>query len=68
MTHGAPIDNSQFTEEARAEAYRVESMQQLVRQTKAIETIKTYVGIWFWLTVVGLVMLMVGMASSSGRL
>lgn len=35
-----PVDNSQFTEEQRVEAYRVESMQHLARQTKALESIR----------------------------
>src|SRR4051794_39250770 len=61
-------DNSQFGEEARAEAYRIESMQQLHRQSKAIESIRSYVAIWFWLTIIGGVLLMVlSTQASPGR-
>jgi len=46
-------DHSQFTEEQKAEAYRIESMQWLIRQTKAVETIRTIMVIWAVLTVIG---------------
>lgn len=36
----APVDNSQFTEEQRTEAYRAEHMAQVIRQTKALESIR----------------------------
>jgi hypothetical protein len=44
-----PIDNSQFTEEERAEAYRQAHMEQVIRQTKALESIRSYVG---WLSAI----------------
>lgn len=59
------VDNGQFTEEQRAEAYRVESMQQMQRQTKAIESIRGYVAIWFWLTIVGAVIIAIATSSAS---
>lgn len=50
-----PIDNSQFTEEQRVEAYRVESIQQMRRQTQALETIRTVLVIFTVLFLVGAV-------------
>lgn len=61
------MEPAPLTDEQRAEAFREFQADHLRRQTKAIETIKTYVGIWFWVTVVGLVVLLVGMASASSR-
>jgi hypothetical protein len=43
-------DNSQFTEDQRAEAYRVESMQLLLRQTTAIEAIRSIMVFWAVMT------------------
>lgn len=60
-------DHSQFSEEQRAEAYRVESMQQLIRQTKAVETIRTIAVVFLVLTALGVVMWLVS-AFSAGQL
>jgi hypothetical protein len=57
--------NSQFGEEQRAEVYWFESMQQLQRQTKAIESIRSYVAVWFWLTIIGAVLLVILSAQAS---
>jgi hypothetical protein len=59
------MNNTQFTEEQRTEAYRVESMHQMMRQTKAVETVRTYVAIWFWLSVIGAVLAVIAVASAS---
>jgi hypothetical protein len=58
-------DNGQFGEEERAEAYRFQSMQQLQRQTKAIESIRSHVAVWFWLTIIGGVLLVILSAYAS---
>jgi hypothetical protein len=50
-----PIDNSQFTEEQRAEAYRREHMAQVIRQTKALESIRSILVAFTVLFVVGVV-------------
>jgi hypothetical protein len=42
-------------------------MQQLPRQSKAIESIRTYVAIWFWLTIIGGVLLMTLSTQASRR-
>jgi hypothetical protein len=39
--HPQPIDNSAFTEEQRTEVYRREHMAQELRQTKALESIRS---------------------------
>ena len=59
-------DNSQFTEEQRTEAYRMESIQLLMRQTNAVETIRTIMVVWVILTVLGGLLLMAASAGSSG--
>jgi hypothetical protein len=59
------MDNSQFTEEHKLEAWRTLHAGHLDRQTKAIESIKNYVAIWFWLTIVGAVALV--LANSASR-
>lgn len=60
-----PVDNSQFTEEQRAEAYRVESMQQMLKQTKALESIRTIMVIFTVLFVVGVVLWLFLVVASS---
>lgn len=50
-----PIDNGQFTEEQRAEAYRLESMQQMQRQTKALESIRGILVFFLIIFIVGCV-------------
>lgn len=52
-------DQTQFTEEQRAEMFREFQSEHLKRQTRAIEQIRNYVGIWFWLTVAGVSILLV---------
>lgn len=54
-------DNSQFSEEQRSEAYRIESMQQFVRQTKALETIRGIAVVFMVLTALGVVMWLVSL-------
>jgi hypothetical protein len=50
-----PIDNSQFTEEQRSEAFRLEVMQQLRLQTKALGTIRTIMVLFTVLFCIGVV-------------
>ena len=57
------VDNSQFSEEQRAEAYRVESMRQLVRQTKALETLRSIAIVFLILVGIGAVMATISLAS-----
>lgn len=57
-------DNSQFTEEERAEAFRQEHARHLRRQTDALESIRMYLGILLALTLVGIVAALFAAASS----
>lgn len=50
------LDNSRLTEDQKLEAWRQLHAVHLQRQTKAIESIRSYVAIWFWLTFVGAVL------------
>ncbi|WP_448627727.1 hypothetical protein [Geodermatophilus sp. URMC 64] len=61
-------DAGQFTEEGKAAAFRLEHARQLHRQTKALQSIKNYVAIWFWYSVAAAVFFIVSpmMAASSG--
>jgi|1185.fasta_scaffold347276_2 hypothetical protein len=59
-------DNSQFTEEERTEAFRREVMQQLVTQTRSLDTVKTILVFWMILTIVGIVIAIASAASGSG--
>jgi hypothetical protein len=59
-------DNSQFTEEERTEAFRREVMQQLVAQTKSLDTVKTILVFWMIVTIVGIVIAVASAASGSG--
>ena len=64
-----PIDNSQFTEEQRAEAYRVESMLQMQRQTKALESIRGIMLFFTALFVLGVaVYVLMTLSATSGGL
>lgn len=58
-----PVNNNQFTEDQRAEAYRVESMQQMLRQTKALETLRTIAVVFTILFVVGVVIVLFSAAN-----
>ena len=58
------VDNSQFSEEQRAEAYRVESMRQLVQQTKELRTIRQIAVVFLVLTAIGAVLWIVSLASA----
>jgi hypothetical protein len=60
-----PVDNSQFTEEQRTEAYRREHMAQVIRQTKALESIRSIMVVFTILFVVGVVMWIAMVASTS---
>lgn len=57
------VDNSQFSEEQRAEAYRQESMHQLTRQTKALETIRAIAVTMIVLVGIGVVLWIVALFS-----
>lgn len=62
-----PIDNTQFTEEERTEAYRREHMAQVIRQTKALESIRTIMVVFTVLFIVGVVFwAVVAVGSASG--
>jgi hypothetical protein len=58
------LDNSQLPEEQKLEAWRQFHAANLQRQTKAIESIRTYVAIWFWLTIAGAVLFAIAVNSS----
>ncbi len=63
-----PIDNSQFTEEERTEAFRREVMYNLVKQTKSLDSIRSILMFFTILFVVGVVLwiiVMVGAASGT---
>ena len=51
-----PIDNSQFSEEQRAEAYRQATMQHMERQTKALEKIKGTLDFFLIVFIIGVVL------------
>lgn len=48
-----PVDNSQFTEEQRTEAFRQTVVQHLAHQSKTLEAIKTAVVLFMLITVIG---------------
>lgn len=58
-----PIDNSRFSEEERTEAYRREHMTQVIRQTKALESIRTIMVVFTCLFVLGVVFWVVQLAT-----
>jgi hypothetical protein len=58
-------DNRQFTEEQKLEAWRQLHAGHLQRQSKAIESIRTYVAIWFWLSIAGAVLVAVAVSNAS---
>lgn len=62
------VDNSQFSEEQRAEVYRVESMQQMQRQTKALESIRSIMIVFTVLFIVGAALWLFVVLSASTRL
>jgi hypothetical protein len=57
------MDRDDFSPEENTAAWRKFHALQLERQGKAVESIRTYVAIWFWLSIVGAVLLV---ASASG--
>lgn len=59
-------DPLQMAEEQRAEMFREFHSQHLKRQTKAVESIKNYVAIWFWLSVAGAVLLFLSAVAGQG--
>jgi hypothetical protein len=61
------VDNSQFTEEQRTEAYRREHMGQVIRQTKALESIRGIMITFTVLFVIGAVMWLVLMLTAASR-
>lgn len=61
------MDDSNLTQEQREELFREFHGQQLRLQTKRLEQIHNYVAIWFWLTVVGVVLIvLMTFAETSG--
>ena len=58
------VDNSQFSEEQRAEAYRVESMRQLMQQTKELRTIRGIAVVFLVLAALGVVLWLVALISA----
>ena len=58
-------NNSQFTEEQKLEAWRQLHASHLERQTRAIESIRTYVLVWFWLSIVGAVLIAAAVSQAS---
>jgi hypothetical protein len=67
---GRNVDNSQFTEEQRTEAYRTESMEQMVRQTRALESIRSILTFFTVIFVIGAVifiMMSVAAAQTGSR-
>jgi hypothetical protein len=54
------VDNAQFTEDQRAEAFRLEHAGHLQRQTKALESIRTYVGVLLAVVILGVIFSLVG--------
>lgn len=64
-----PIDNSQYTEEQRTEAYRIESLNEARRQTALLQTIRsimTFFAVVLVLAIIGWIVL--AAASASGGL
>lgn len=47
------MDRSHMTEDEKTEEWRQVHSKHLERQSNAIESIRTYVAVWFWLTMVG---------------
>lgn len=56
--------NGQFTEEQKAEAYRVESMQQLMEQTSSLRSIRTAMTFFVILTIINIVLGLFAVASA----
>jgi hypothetical protein len=59
-----PIDNSQFTEEQRTEAFRVEVMRHMESQTKALDTIRTILVLFTVLFCIGVLISVIVSANS----
>jgi hypothetical protein len=58
------MNRDDYSPEQNTEVWRKFHAAQLERQGKAIESIRTYVAIWFWLSIVGGVLVV--MAASTG--
>ncbi len=61
------MNDAQFTEEQKLEAWRHLHAGHLQRQTTAIEQIRNYVTIWFWLTIAGAVLIVLASFSAASR-
>lgn len=58
------MQNGQFTEEQRAEAYRVESMQQMMQQTSALQSIRSSMTFFVVLTIINLIVGLFALAAA----
>jgi hypothetical protein len=56
-------DNSRFTE---AEAFRLDHVRHLERQTQAIKSIKNYVAIRFWCSVAAALLFLISSIVAAG--
>ncbi len=61
------MDNTQFSEDQKLEAWRHMHAGHLERQTRAIEQIRNYVTIWFWLTIAGALLFVIASAEAASR-
>jgi hypothetical protein len=53
----SPRGSQRISPEQNTEAWRKFHAEQLERQGKAIESIRTYVAIWFWLSIASAVLI-----------
>lgn len=61
------MDNTQFNEKQKLEAWRHVHAGHLERQTQSIEQIRNYVATWFRLSVAGAVLFVLASASAPSR-
>lgn len=59
------MDHTIFTEEEKAEAYRVESMQQMMQQTQSLKSIRSAMTFFVILTIINLVIGGAALAAAS---
>lgn len=59
------MDRSHMTEEQKTDEWRQFHAEHVERQSKAIESIRNYVAIWFWLTIAGSIILVALVASAN---
>ena len=60
------MEPEQLTSEQRWEEWRGLVARELERQVRATQAIRTYIAVWFWLSVVGAVLLVVTVMEDSG--